>query len=147
MELGIDLDPLRELLEIVQEFDPSGVCCFTVKESLLVQLATPGAEPDDLAVRIIQDHCDLLTQRDNVKLRKAIGCTEEDLGEALALLRHLHPAPGRAFDPESERVVKPTWWCCAATTTPGRSTQQRDRAAAAGERRVPALPGFGRGQE
>jgi RNA polymerase sigma-54 factor len=107
VELGIDEAQLRELLDIVQEFDPSGVCCFTVQESLLLQLRHAGAEPDDLAVRIIHDHCDLLTQRDNIKLRKAIGCTEEDLNDALALLRHLHPAPGRAFDPESERVVKP----------------------------------------
>ena len=107
VELGIDEAHLRELLDIVQEFDPSGVCCFTVQESLLLQLRHAGAEPDDLAVRIIHDHCDLLTQRDNVKLRKAIGCSEEDLNDALALLRHLHPAPGRAFDPESDRVVKP----------------------------------------
>ena len=106
-EMAIEPAQLRELLDILQEFDPSGVGCFTVQESLLLQLRHAGAEPDDLAVRIIQDHCDLLSQRDNVKLRKAIGCTEEDLGEALAVLRHLHPAPGRAFDPESERVVKP----------------------------------------
>jgi len=42
-----------------------------------------------------------------VRLRKALGCTEEELEEALAVLRHLHPAPGRAFDPEGERIVKP----------------------------------------
>ncbi len=106
-ELAIDEAQLRELLDILQEFDPSGVGCFTVQESLLLQLRHAGAEPDDLAVRIIQDHCDLLSQRDTIKLRKAIGCSEEDLGEALAILRHLHPAPGRAFDPESERVVRP----------------------------------------
>jgi RNA polymerase sigma-54 factor len=106
-ELAVDEAQLKELLEILQEFDPSGVGCFTVQESLLLQLRHAGAEPDDLAVRIIQDHCDLLVQRDTIKLRKAIGCSEEDLNEALAILRHLHPAPGRAFDPESERVVKP----------------------------------------
>ena len=109
MGLGVSVDEeaLRAGLDILQEFDPSGVGCFTVQESLLLQLRHAGAEPDDLAVRIIQDHCDLLTQRDNVKLRKALGCTEEDLAEALLILRHLHPAPGRAFDPESDRVVKP----------------------------------------
>ncbi len=106
-EMGISVEMLKEMLDILQEFDPSGVCCFNVKESLLVQLRHAGAEPDDLAVRIIQEQCDLLSQRDNVKLRKAMGCTEEDLAEALAILRHLHPTPGRAFDPESERVVKP----------------------------------------
>lgn len=106
-ELGLDEAVLKELLEILQDFDPSGVGCFTVQQSLLLQLRHAGAEPDDLAVRLIQDHSDLLSLRDNAKLRKALGCSEEDLNEALNLLRHLHPAPGRAFDPEGERVVKP----------------------------------------
>lgn len=106
-ELDISEELLLELLEILQEFDPSGVGCFNVKESLLLQLRHAGAEPDDLAVRIIQEQTDLLSQRDSTKLRKAMGCAEEDLTEALAVLRHLHPTPGRAFDPESERVVKP----------------------------------------
>jgi len=106
-ELGLPEDLLLVLLEILQGFDPSGVGCFSVQESLLLQLHHAGAEPDDLAVRIIKDHSALLSLRDNGKLRKAIGCTEEELNEALALMRHLHPAPGRAFDPTGERVVKP----------------------------------------
>jgi len=106
-ELGIGENELMELLEILQDFDPSGVGCFSVQESLLLQLFHGGAEPDDLTVRIIQDHSELLSLRDNAKLRKVLGCSEEDLNEALNLLRHLHPAPGRAFDPEGERVVKP----------------------------------------
>ena len=106
-DLGIDEALLKELVDILQDFDPSGVGCFSVQESLLLQLCHAGAEPDDLAVRIIQDHSELLSQRDTVKLRKALGCSEEALTEALMLLRHLHPAPGRAFDPEGERVVKP----------------------------------------
>lgn len=64
-ELGIEVAHLGELIEILQEFDPSGVGCFTVKESLLLQLRHAGAEPDDLAVRIIETHSDLLMQRDN----------------------------------------------------------------------------------
>jgi len=106
-ELGIEPALLRELVDILQEFDPSGVGCFTVQESLLLQLRHAGAEPDDLAVTIIRDHTLLLAQRDSGKLRKVLGCTEEELTEALAVLRHLHPAPGRAFDAEPERVVKP----------------------------------------
>jgi RNA polymerase sigma-54 factor len=106
-ELGIPEDELRALLEILQEFTPSGIGCFTVQESLLLQLRHAGAEPDDLAVTIIQDHCEALSLRDSSKLRKVLGCSEEELTEALGLLRHLHPAPGRAYDPETERVIKP----------------------------------------
>jgi RNA polymerase sigma-54 factor len=106
-DLGVSEDALCAALEVLQEFDPSGVGCFTVQESLLLQLRHAGAEPDDLAVRIIQTHCDLLSQRDSSKLRKAIGCTDEELLAAMDQLKHLNPSPGRAFDSEGERVVKP----------------------------------------
>ena len=106
-ELGTDAETLTELLEILQDFEPSGVGCFSVKESLLVQLRHAGAEPDDLAVRIIKDHADLLAQRDSVKLRKVLNCSEADLDEAMKSLKRLNPSPGRSFDPENERVIKP----------------------------------------
>ena len=106
-DLGVSPEALREAMDILQEFDPSGVGCLTLQESLLLQLRHAGVEPEDLAVRIIEAHCDLLMQRDSGKLRKALGCSEEELGRAMELLRHLHPAPGRAFDAESDRVVKP----------------------------------------
>ncbi len=106
-ELGVSVEELRGLLEILQEFDPSGVGCFTVQESLMLQLRHAGAEPDDLAVRIIRNHTDLLAQRDHTRLKKILLCDDKELDQALAVLRHLHPAPGRAFDPEGERVVKP----------------------------------------
>jgi RNA polymerase sigma-54 factor len=106
-ELGIDEAMLPELLEILQGFDPSGIACFNVKESMLIQMHHVGAEPDDLPVRIIKDFSDLLVQRDSTKLRKALNCTEAELAEAMSILRHLNPSPGRAYDPESERVIKP----------------------------------------
>ncbi|HTL98430.1 MAG TPA: RNA polymerase factor sigma-54 [Holophagaceae bacterium] len=106
-DLGCTLEALREAMELLQEFDPSGIGCFTLQESLLLQLSHAGVEPDDLAVRIIERHAALLAQRDSAKLRKALGCGEEELASAMELLRHLHPAPGRAFDQETDRVVKP----------------------------------------
>jgi RNA polymerase sigma-54 factor len=106
-DLGVSEDALREAVDVLQEFDPSGVGCFTVQESLLLQLRHAGAEPDDLAVRIIQDHTVLLSQRDSAKLRRALACSDEELCQAMEQLKHLNPSPGRAFDPEGERVVKP----------------------------------------
>ena len=106
-DLGCTPEALQDALDLLQEFDPSGIGCFSLKESLLLQLRHAGVEPDDLAVRIIERHADLLAQRDSAKLRKALGCGEEELSAAMDLMRHLHPAPGRAFDQETDRVVKP----------------------------------------
>ncbi|HEX9009665.1 MAG TPA: RNA polymerase factor sigma-54 [Holophagaceae bacterium] len=106
-DMGVTEELLRRALDVLQEFDPSGVGCFTVQQSLLLQLRHAGAEPDDLAVRIIQDHSELLGQRDSIKLRRVLGCSEEELAVAMDHLKHLNPSPGRAFDPEGDRVVKP----------------------------------------
>ena len=106
-EIGVHEEELIAALEVLQEFDPSGIGCFNVQQSLLLQLLHAGVEPDDLAIRIIKDHSNLLALRDSAKLRKTLGCSEEELNKALELLKHLHPAPGRAFGAESERVIKP----------------------------------------
>ena len=106
-ELGIDEALLQELLEILQDFDPSGVGCFTVQQSMLLQLRRAGVGQDALPFRLIKDHVDLVSQRDDTKLRKALNCTEEELEEAMRVLKRLNPSPGRAFDPENDRVVKP----------------------------------------
>ena len=106
-DLGVGLEDLQAAVEVLQEFDPSGVGCFTVQECLLLQLRHAGFEPDDLAVRLIQDHAALVAQRDSTRLRRALGCTEAELAEAMEHLKHLNPSPGRAFDSEADRVVKP----------------------------------------
>jgi len=106
-DLGISEEDLASAMEVLQEFHPSGIGCFTVQESLLLQLRHAGAEPDDLAVRIIQDHSALLAMRDSGRLRKALGCSDEELAQAMEHLKHLNPSPGRAFDAEGDRVVKP----------------------------------------
>ena len=91
-EMGVTVEHLQGLLETLQEFDPSGVGCFTVQQSLMLQLSHAGAEPDDLAVRIIRHHTDLLGQKDHTKLKKVLLCDDKELDEALTVLRHLHPA-------------------------------------------------------
>ena len=103
----LEHEDLQAAVEVLQEFDPSGVGCFTVQECLLLQLRHAGFEPDDLAVQLIQDHAALLAQRDSTRLRRALGCSEADLAEAMDHLKHLNPSPGRAFDSEADRVVKP----------------------------------------
>ena len=106
-EFGITETKLLELVGVLQEFEPSGVGCFTLQESLLLQLRHAGVEPDDLVVRVIRDHCDLIVQRDSCRLRKAVGCSEQDLMMALESLKRLNPAPGRAFGCDVDGFAKP----------------------------------------
>lgn len=106
-EFGVTETKLLELVDILQEFEPSGVGCFSIQESLLLQLRHIRYEPDDLVVRIVRDHYDLLIGRNSCKLRKVTDCSEQDLREVVDLLRCLYSTPGRAFSCDVDMFVKP----------------------------------------
>ena len=111
-ELGEDPDEILEELQIalrhIQNFDPPGIGALTASECLALQLEPMDACPvRDLALGIVRNHLDLLANRDFVHIRKALGCDEDTLREAHALVRSLNPRPGAQFAALDTRYVVP----------------------------------------
>ena len=111
-ELGEDPDEILEELQIalrhIQNFDPPGIGALTASECLALQLEPMDACPvRDLALGIVRNHLDLLANRDFVRIRKALGCDEDTLREAHALVRSLNPRPGAQFAALDTRYVVP----------------------------------------
>ncbi len=107
-EADIDLDDLSIALRQLQNFDPPGVGARDPRECLLIQLnALPTDEVSALARVIIDQHIDLLAARDFAKIRRAVGCDEELLRAAQALIRSLNPRPGSQFAPIDARYIVP----------------------------------------
>jgi RNA polymerase sigma-54 factor len=111
-EAEIELDELRTALTLLQSFDPPGVGARTVSECLNLQLSTlasgtpalKAAVP--LARAIVSEHLPLLAARDFLKLRRALGCSDDELRAAHQLIRTLQPHPGVAFgDARADYVV------------------------------------------
>ena len=102
------VDEIEAVLAIVQNFDPVGVAARSVSECVMLQLnqldkATPGLA---LAGQIANEHLELVADHQYAQLRRLLQSTEDEMDEALALVRACHPRPGAAiYAPAAEYVV------------------------------------------
>jgi len=108
-EMDIGAGEIEATLGKVQSMDPVGVGARTISECILLQLrqldqATPGL---DLAKDLATNHLDLVANRDYGELRRSLRTSEEDLHDALALVRSCNPKPGLAVSPAATEYVIP----------------------------------------
>jgi RNA polymerase sigma-54 factor len=110
-DAAVDADELRAALRLLQSFDPPGVGARDASECLRLQLdiivgndrACPGAA---LARRIVSEHLPLLAARDFLKIKRTLGCNDDQLRAAHQLIRTLDPRPGVAFgDTRADYIV------------------------------------------
>lgn len=106
---GITPQEIRETLVKVQLLDPVGVGARSISECIILQLqqldpSTPGLA---LAVELAENHLDLIASRDYGELRRSLRTSEEDLHDALALVRSCNPKPGLAVSPAAAEYVIP----------------------------------------
>ena len=108
-------------LQMLQSLEPTGVGARHLGECLALQLQSQlrghsqqGYQPDvplvsvcRLALRICQHPLDLLARRDARRLAQLCGATEAEVREALVLISHLEPKPGRRFVDVERQVVVP----------------------------------------
>jgi RNA polymerase sigma-54 factor len=96
---------IEQTLQLVQSFDPIGVCARNLKECLLLQL--DRLELDAALVckveEIVERHWDLFTSRGYLQLSRALGVDMKLLEKMVDVIRGLDPRPGRLYD--NERVV------------------------------------------
>lgn len=108
-DTNVSIAEVEATLLKVQRLDPIGVAARSISECLILQLrqldaATPGLA---LAIALAQDHLDLVASRDYGELRRSLRTSEEDLQDALALVRSCNPKPGLAVSRASAEFVVP----------------------------------------
>ena len=100
---------VERTLAKIQHLDPVGIGARSLSESIVLQLSqldweTPGLQ---LALEIAGEHLDLVATRDYGELRRGLRVTEDDLQDALALIRGCNPRPGNAVSPPGAEYVIP----------------------------------------
>jgi len=108
-DAGFTEQEAERTLAKIQKLDPIGVGARSVSECLVLQLSqldwkTPGLQ---LAIAIASDHLDHVANREYGEMRRSLRTTEEDLHEALALVRGCNPKPGLAVSPAATEYVIP----------------------------------------
>ncbi len=107
-ELEIEPEELQIALKHLQCFDPTGVGARNARECLALQLdVLPADSTQILALRIVRQHLDLLASRDFVKIKKLLGCDDDELRNAQTLIRSLNPRPGAQYAALDARYITP----------------------------------------
>jgi RNA polymerase sigma-54 factor len=100
---------IAEMLEVVQSFDPLGVAARNVGECVALQLRVLAADTPGLATAqvIARDYLDLVAQRELAILRRELKVSDEELEQALVLVRGCHPRPGSQISSAAAEYVVP----------------------------------------
>ncbi|NNM82784.1 MAG: RNA polymerase factor sigma-54 [Burkholderiales bacterium] len=107
-ELGIGEDDLSIALCHLQHMDPTGVGARSLSECLSLQLkALPASAVNDLAQRIVEKHLEGLAAHDFTRMKKILGCSDEELRAAKNLITQLNPRPGSEFSSQVARYIIP----------------------------------------
>ncbi|MEM8800331.1 MAG: RNA polymerase factor sigma-54 [Pseudomonadota bacterium] len=103
--LGAPLEAVEGVLEMMQRFDPSGVCARSLSECLKIQQRDRNRL--DPAMELLLDNLDRLGRQDMVELKRICEVGDEDLMDMIEEIRELDPRPGLAFDHRLADAVVP----------------------------------------
>ncbi len=100
---------LEEVLEIIQDLDPSGVGARTLRECLLIQLAIKDRTQPALktAYTLIDLYFEEFSKRHYDKITSKMGITETQLKAAIDEILKLNPKPGSLYSDSFNRSSQP----------------------------------------
>jgi RNA polymerase sigma-54 factor len=103
---GLSAPVVERALDVVQDFDPSGVACRTLQECLLKQVEQLGMT-GTLVEKILNDHVAGLENRRYQAIARALDVSLDEVLGAARIISCLEPRPGRAFSQEEVHYITP----------------------------------------
>ena len=98
------VNKIEPLLKLVQHLDPRGIAARSLQECITIQLED---KPDSLAYKIVTEYFDDFANRRFTPIKKALGCSDEELNQATAVIAGLNPRPGEGQGTQANYVVVP----------------------------------------
>ncbi len=97
---------LARVMDLIQGFEPLGVCVKDVQESLLVQIRRHPA-PHPKAAELVEKWFSELEKQKLRDIERGMRISETRLKEIIAFIRTLDPLPGRSYSRDVVRYVLP----------------------------------------
>jgi len=97
---------LRQVMELIQAFEPQGACTADYRESLIVQAALSPEAPEE-TVQLLSEYFHLLEKNKHAEIARKMKLAEDALQEILDFIKTLNPFPGRAYATDSSTYVIP----------------------------------------
>ncbi len=90
---------LKEMLKVVQEFDPAGIGARDLRECLLIQLQrkTPRTKIIELAIKVVDEQMDEFSKKHYDKILKKLEVDDDTLKEIIHEILKLNPRPGNSM--------------------------------------------------
>ena len=101
------MEEVLEALALVRAFDPPGIACVDLRESLLLQMDVKEIPQDSLARRMISEAWELFLRRQFPAVAKKLGVELPELEEALEVVKTLETHPGRRFSTDRPHYIEP----------------------------------------
>lgn len=103
------LDEFEAVLHQIQNFDPPGIAARDLREGLLLQLRQKTARDPlhDQAVLLLEQHFDLLGNRDYARLKRRMKVQESELKEIIQVIQSLNPRPGGQISDKNPEYIVP----------------------------------------
>ena len=103
---GVQETEVIPVLELMQSFDPVGVCSRDLCECLLIQARHLQID-NPLVVEIIKNHLGNLEKRNLKAICRATKSSLEEVLVAVNVIKGLEPKPGREFSDDTPQYITP----------------------------------------
>ncbi len=93
---GASVTEVKEMLELIQSFEPAGVASSNLKECLMIQVRRKGIK-NILVEKIINEHLETLAKNHIHIIAKKLKASQKDVVKACEIIKSLNPKPGNSF--------------------------------------------------
>ncbi|MFI5196223.1 MAG: RNA polymerase factor sigma-54 [Chitinophagales bacterium] len=96
--INTDADEIAALIQQIQQFDPPGVCTWTLQECLVLQLKRmPGTKSVCDAIDVLDKYFKEFIKKHYDKIQKHLGLDNNDFKNVINIIIKLNPKPGATF--------------------------------------------------
>lgn len=90
---------VQDIITMIRQFDPPGVCAWTLQECLVLQLERmePANKYVGYALEIMKRYFSEFTKKHYDRIQKQLGLSDADFKETINIIIKLNPKPGSAF--------------------------------------------------
>ena len=109
-------EEVNELIDMIQQFDPPGICARSLQECLLIQLRQKSKKRPtkkiNVAIAILETYFDEFSRKHIEKIQKSLDLDADTVRQSIQLITKLNPKPGGAItaDAMSETYIIPDFF-------------------------------------
>ncbi len=97
MNVEVSDDELKEMLSVIQDFDPPGVGARDLRECLIIQLSRKNGQDLETPRIIVREFFEEFTKKHYSKIQTKLDLTDEQLKLAIDQILKLNPKPGSSY--------------------------------------------------